>query len=370
MSKSIFEEVGGKDEAPATVPGGAEATRERDRSRIRWWLIVIALMVVIQIVVGGLTRVTDSGLSITEWRPVTGMIPPLSEEAWRGELEKYRSTTEYQLQNKGMSLEDFKVIYYWEWGHRLWGMLIGFAFVIPFAFFYLTKAIPTGWTTRIAIVGGLGLLQGVIGWWMVQSGLVGRLDVSQYRLATHLGLAFAILALLEWHVLSLGRPDWALLQARRRREEPIRLAAYGLVGVCFLQVIMGAFVSGMDAGGSFPEWPTMEGGFYPSDTPFNPFEEPGAAHFAHRMLGYGVALAAAFFFWRTMSSGSAKTRLWGKIALGIVLFQIVLGIITVLNGAPASWAVIHQFGAILVFGGLVHAAHQSAFPKEEALAAQ
>ena len=368
MSKSIFEEVGGEKQASA-APSGAEAIRGRDRSRIRIWLIVIAVMVVIQILVGGLTRVTDSGLSITEWRPVTGMIPPLSEEAWQAELQKYRSTTEYQLQNKGMSLEDFKVIYYWEWGHRLWGMLIGFAFVIPFAFFHFTKAIPTGWTTRIAIVGGLGLLQGVIGAWMVNSGLVGRLDVSQYRLAVHLGLAFVILAALEWHVLSLGRPDWALLQARRRREEPIRLAAYALAGICFLQVVMGAFVSGMDAGGSFPEWPTMEGGFYPADTPFHPFEEPGAAHFAHRMLGYIVALAAAFFFWRTMSSGAAKTRLWGKIALGIVLFQILLGIGTVLNGAPASWAIIHQFGAILAFGALVHAAHQTAYPKEEQIAA-
>ena len=368
MSKSIFEDVGEKGESVQAAPGGAEAVRERDRSRVRWWLIALALMVVVQILVGGLTRVTDSGLSITEWRPVTGMVPPMSEEAWEAELQKYRSTHEYQVQNKGMSLEDFKSIYYWEWGHRLWGMLIGFAFVIPFAFFYFTKAIPTGWLSRIALVGALGLLQGVIGAWMVESGLRDRLDVSQYRLAVHLGLAFLILGAIEWHVLSLGRPDWALLQARRRREEPIRLLAYAMVGVCFVQVLMGAFVSGMDAGGSYPEWPTMEGGFYPSDTPYHPFEEPGAAHFTHRIVGYLVALAAFAFFWRARGSGAAKTRLWGKIALGIVLAQILIGIATVLHGAPASWAIIHQFGAILVFGGLVHAAHQTAYPKEEKLA--
>ena len=367
MSKSIFEEVGERREPGSS--GGVEALRARDRTRVRIWLIVLAVMVVIQILIGGLTRVTDSGLSITEWRPITGMIPPLSEAAWEAELEKYRSTTEYQLQNKGMSLEAFKSIYYWEWGHRFWGMLIGFAFVIPFAYFYFTKAIPTGWTGRVALAGALGLLQGLIGAWMVNSGLVGRLDVSQYRLAVHLGLAFAILAVLEWHVLSLGREDWALLQARRRREEGIRLAAYAMTAICFLQVLLGAFVSGLDAGGAFPEWPTMEGGFYPSDTPFNPFEEPGAAHFSHRMNGYLVAAAAFFFFWRARGSGSAKTRLWGKIALGIVLFQILLGVGTVLSGAPPSWAIAHQLGAIMVFGGLVHAAHQTAYPKEEKLAA-
>lgn len=369
MSKSVFEEVGGKSSEAAPAPAAGREVAARDRRRIRIWLLILALMTATQILAGGLTRLTDSGLSITEWRPVTGALPPISTEAWSSEFEKYKTTTEYQQQNHQMTLEEFKFIYWWEWGHRQWGRLIGLVFFIPFLFFLATKAIPTGWTGRILFVGALGATQGAIGWWMVSSGLVGRLDVSQHRLATHLGIAFVIMGLLLWHALSLKREEWALLQARRRREEGIRLFALALVGTAFLQIIMGAYVAGMDAGGAFPEWPTMEGGFYPAETPFHPFEEPGAAHFVHRMLGYLVALVAVGFWWRTRGSGARTTRLWGKIALGGVLFQVLIGIGAVLHAAPLSWSALHLLTAVLMFSVLIHAAHQTAYPKEEKLAA-
>lgn len=370
MSGSIFEEVGeaeaGGRGAP-DAPGGAEQRRDRDRSRVRLWLFAVAALVVVQIVVGGLTRLTDSGLSIVEWAPVSGALPPLSDAAWAAEFDKYRTTTEYQEQNRGMSLAEFQYIYWWEWGHRQWGRLIGLAFFIPFVFFLATKAMPTGWTGRIAFIGALGALQGVIGWWMVSSGLVGRLDVSQYRLALHLGLAFVIFGLLIWAAFSLGRPDWALLQARRRREPQVRLAAYGLLGVSFVQIVMGAFVAGMDGGQLYNEWPSMGGEFYPSGEPFAPFDEPAAAQFVHRMLGYVVLAAALYFFWLTRGSGAGKTKLWGAVALGVVGVQVVIGVATLVHAAPLSWSAVHQFTGVLMFGALVHAAHQTAFPKEESL---
>ncbi|MEL6979733.1 MAG: COX15/CtaA family protein [Pseudomonadota bacterium] len=374
MSKSIFEEVGetpgdGARPSGGGGAGGAEAARLQNRKLIRIWLFVLAALVIVQILVGGLTRLTDSGLSITEWRPVTGVIPPLSDAAWEAELEKYRSTTEYQVQNRGMSMAEFKVIYWWEWGHRQWGRLIGLVFVLPFAWFLYQKTIPQGWTGRIALLGGLGLLQGVIGWWMVASGLTGRLDVSQYRLAVHLGLAFVILGMIFWCALSLGREDWALLQARRRREPSLRLYANALVGLAFLQILMGAFVAGMDAGRIYTQWPGMGEGIYPAGEPFLPFDEPAAAQFVHRVLGYLLVLAALFFWWASRRSAFAKTRLWGAIAAGLVTAQAALGIVTLIHAAPPSWSILHQFGAVLLFAALVHAAHQAAYPKDERIAA-
>ena len=193
--RSIFEDVATQIEASSPVQQAAgiidRGRGTANRSLLRVWLILLFLLVVSMITVGGLTRLTDSGLSITEWRPISGALPPLSEQDWSEEFEKYKQIPEYQLQNKGMSLQSFKVIYWWEWGHRQLGRVVGLVWAIGFVFFYFTKKIPTGWTPKLLFLGALGGTQGAIGWWMVSSGLSGTmLDVASYRLATHLGLAF------------------------------------------------------------------------------------------------------------------------------------------------------------------------------------
>ena len=212
MSKprSIFEEVASDDKAKvaAPQPGLIDSGKKTGRLAIRAWLIVLFALVLLMIVVGGLTRLTDSGLSITEWNPVSGALPPTSAEVWESEFEKYKAIPEYQLQNKGMTLAEFKRIYWWEWGHRQLGRIIGLVWAAGFVFFWATKRIPTGWTQRLVLLGILGGAQGAIGWWMVSSGLSGdRLDVASYRLAIHLGLAFVILGLIANYVFLLSRRD-------------------------------------------------------------------------------------------------------------------------------------------------------------------
>ncbi|MEM8597983.1 MAG: COX15/CtaA family protein, partial [Pseudomonadota bacterium] len=251
---AIFEEV-------ATTRTEAEAAAERARAKqpkitgpgqgaraaIAAWLWLLAALVSIMILVGGLTRLTDSGLSITVWDPVMGAIPPLSASDWDAAFEMYKTTTEYQEQNNWMTLDDFKPIYWWEWGHRQLGRFIGVVWAIGFFGFLAARKIPRGWTMRLVIPGALGGLQGAIGWWMVSSGLVGRLDVASYRLALHLGLAFAILALLVWLARRIHLPEAEAMQARRRRRGGLGLLRW--VGVLLgLQILFGALVAGIDAG--------------------------------------------------------------------------------------------------------------------------
>ncbi len=373
MARSIFEEVGDKDSAEAgkraPAGGGGSAEREaRGRKAVRIWLYVLAAMVIAQILVGALTRLTDSGLSITEWRPVTGAVPPLSESDWASEFSKYQGTTEFQEQNADMTMAEFQTIYWWEWGHRLWGRIIGLVFFIGFAALAYRRAIPIGWMGRILLIGGLGALQGLIGWWMVASGLVGRLDVSQHRLAVHLGLAFLILGLILWTALGLKGEAWQALQARRRREPRMPGLAAGLTILIFLQIIMGAYVAGLDAGRVYAEWPTMGGALYPPGEPFAPFTEQSASQWLHRMLGYLVFVAALVFALLSRKSAFAKTRLWGWIVLGVTFFQIVLGVHAVLYSVPLWLGLAHQAGAILLFGAVVHAWRQNAYPAEEKIA--
>ena len=264
--RSIFEDVG-EGAAPRSAPAGGviDASRKGARGAVRVWLAVLFLMVVAMIAVGGLTRLTDSGLSITEWRPVTGALPPMNEADWATEFEKYKEIPEYQLQNTGMTLQEFKTIYWWEWGHRQLGRAVGLVWALGFLFFWATKRIPPGWTGRLVIPGALGGLQGAIGWWMVSSGLGGeRLDVASYRLATHLGLAFVILGVLAWFILLLGRTEGGLIQARRSREPKLFSLGTGLMHFAFLQILIGALVAGIDAGRTFNDWPDMAGPVLPA----------------------------------------------------------------------------------------------------------
>lgn len=366
MSRSIFEEVDRAAEQKQPIkPGAADAKRQADRRLAQIWLLILSAMIIIQILIGGMTRLTDSGLSITEWNLVTGTLPPLSDTAWSAAFAQYQKTAEYQQQNTGMSLSDFKTIYWWEWGHRFWGRIIGLATLVPLAFFWVRKRIPPGYGPRLAGFAALIVVQGVVGWWMVQSGLSERLDVSQYRLAAHLFLAFAALGLALWMALALKWAEWENLAARRRRELRPRRAMQGLFAVASVQIIIGAFVAGMDGGVIYTQWPLMGDGFFPSNEPFHPFENPAAAQFSHRIIGY-VLCAVAIAAWLTMRrSAFAKTKRWANIALGAVFLQAVIGVATLVHHAPLSWSIIHQCGAIAVFMVLIHAWRQVSYPIEE-----
>ncbi|MEL7114174.1 MAG: heme A synthase [Pseudomonadota bacterium] len=371
QKRSIFEEV--SSEAAATkaapTPGLIDKGKDGARRAVRLWLLVLFFLVFLMIIVGGLTRLTDSGLSITEWAPVTGAIPPLSAADWDLEFEKYRAIPEYQLQNKGMSLAEFKVIYWWEWGHRQLGRVIGLVWALGFLFFLVTRKIPTGWTGRLLLLGVLGGTQGAIGWWMVSSGLTGTmLDVASYRLATHLGLAFVILGLIAVYMFALKRPERELMQARRTREAGLSGMAALLVGVTFVQILIGALVAGIDAGRSYTEWPLMGGAFLPPSMwdlePIwrNFFENAGTVQFVHRVWGY-LAFALAIAVWLAARRSSFdKTKSTGTFMLAIFFVQIALGIITVLHAAPWYLAIVHQIVAVKLWVLILRLRHLARYP--------
>ncbi len=368
--RSIFEEVGG--DAPKAAPTGGvidKAAHRGARGAIRVWLMILFALVVVMIAVGGLTRLTDSGLSITEWKPVTGALPPMSAEAWAAEFEKYKEIPEYQHQNRGMTLEEFKSIYWWEWGHRQLGRIIGLVWAVGFLFFLLAKKIPTGWTGRLVIPGVLGGLQGAIGWWMVSSGLTGSmLDVASYRLAVHLGLAFVILGLLAWFILKLGRKEADLIQARRSRDGKLFSMGTGLMHFAFLQILLGALVAGIDAGRSFNDWPMMGGAFLPPEplslTPVwrNFFEDAGLVQFMHRIAGYLLFAFGVVVWLRARRSANGRTRAAFSAVMAMLLLQVVLGIATVIYIAPWPLAILHQFGAVLLFTLILRARFLAQYP--------
>ncbi|MEM6385694.1 MAG: heme A synthase [Pseudomonadota bacterium] len=369
--RSIFEEVGDvQAPQPAATAGVIEKTANRGaRGAIRGWLMLLFALVVLMIAVGGLTRLTDSGLSITEWRPVTGAMPPLTAEDWASEFDKYRAIPEYQLQNKGMSLEEFKVIYWWEWGHRQLGRVIGLVWAVGFLFFFLTRKIPAGWTARLLIPGLLGGLQGAIGWWMVASGLTGTmLDVASYRLAIHLGLAFVILGLLAWYIFKLGRREADLLQARRARDAKLFSMSTGLLHFSFLQILLGALVAGIDAGRSYNDWPLMSGYVFPPDpftlTPVwrNFFEDAGLVQFMHRTAGYLLFIFGVVVWLRARRSANTTTRAAFNAVIAMMVLQMLLGIATVLYVAPWQLAILHQFGAVLLIALILRARFLAQYP--------
>ena len=362
--RAIFEEVSAsKQEKTVSSVGVIERnSQENNRGAIQIWLKILFSLVVVMILVGGLTRLTDSGLSITEWRPITGALPPLSSENWLLEFEKYKQIPEYELQNKGMSLSEFKFIYWWEWGHRQLGRVIGLVWLIGFITFFALRKIPNGWTGSLLFAGILGGLQGAVGWWMVSSGLTGTmLDVASYRLATHLGLAFVILGYLTWLILLLGLSEKILLQSRRNMDPKFVSLSTGLLHLTFLQILVGALVAGIDAGRNYVDWPLMAGGFLPPD-PFelspwwrNFFEDDGLVQFMHRMIGYTLFFFCFFAWRRSRSSGNSTLKFSFNVILAIAIFQMVLGIATVMYAAPWEIAIFHQFGAILLWVSVLRA---------------
>ncbi|WP_425100594.1 heme A synthase [Tropicibacter sp. S64] len=374
--RKLFEEVGSETPVARTAPKGGmiDAGKRGARGAIRLWLMVLFALVVVMIAVGGLTRLTDSGLSITEWRPVTGALPPMDAAGWESEFEKYRQIPEYQLQNKGMTLAEFKSIYWWEWGHRQLGRVIGLVWALGFFGFLAARQIPTGWTGRLLGLGALGGLQGAVGWWMVSSGLGGEmLDVASYRLATHLGLAFIILGFIAWYVYALGRDERALMQARREAEPKLFSMATGLMHFAFLQILLGALVAGIDAGRNFPSWPLMEGGLWPSDmfaeTPLwrNFFENPGLVQFLHRMAGYLLFVFGIVVWLRGRKSPNADTRFRFNAVMAMMLVQVVIGIVTVVYAAPLEIALPHQFGAVLLWALILRARFAARYPRKQSI---
>jgi len=374
--RSIFEEVSA--EAPtqreAATGGMIDQGKRGARRGIRIWLGILFLLVVTMIAVGGLTRLTDSGLSITEWKPVTGAIPPMNEADWQEEFVKYQEIPEYKLQNMHMTLDEFKTIYWWEWGHRQLGRVIGLVWFLGFVGFAVARAIPAGWTGRLVLIGGLGGLQGAVGWWMVSSGLTGTmLDVASYRLATHLGLAFVILGFIAWYIFQLGREERDLMQARRLREAKLWGISTGWLHLAFVQILLGALVAGIDAGQSFTDWPLMGGQVVPPEafdlTPVwrNFFENPGLVQFIHRCVAYLLFGFTIMALLKGRKSANASTRAAFTAAAIAVFGQVCLGVYVLFSGVQAHVALTHQIIAVLVWVLILRARFLSGYPITDAI---
>ena len=371
--RSIFEDVGDV-QKQAAAPGGIDRGGQGARGAVRVWLGVIFGLVGLMIIIGGMTRLTDSGLSITEWAPLGGAKPPTSEAVWLEEFDKYKAIDEYQLQNKGMSLAEFKSIYWWEWGHRQLGRVIGLVWALGFVGFLVARKMPSGWTRRLLLLGAMGGLQGAIGWWMVSSGLKeGMTDVASYRLATHLGLAFVIFGFITWFMMQLSRRDADLLQDRRMGDAGLTRLASWLVVLAFVQILIGALVAGIDAGRNYPDWPLMAGGVFPPDpfglTPLwrNFFEDDGLVQFMHRMAGY-VLFAFGVLVWsRARKSGNDRTRFAFHSMLAAMILQVVLGIATVIYSAPWEIAIVHQLGAVVLWVVILRARFIAQYPHPQSI---
>ncbi len=322
-------------------------TRGRIKS-VDYWLLFMLFLVTVMIVVGGATRLTNSGLSITEWAPIRGALPPLSTEAWLSEFEKYKQIPEFEAEHPDMDLEGFKFIYFWEWGHRQLGRFIGLAFVLPMIYFWIKGYLPVGKRRKFFGIAALIGVQGGVGWWMVHSGLQeGMVNVSQYRLATHLGIAFVILGALYW-VWKRARSGWAPMRHAFGVKRSALLAA-----LIYIQIIAGAFMAGTHSGRTYNEWPLMDGDFIPSgygvQSPFwrNIFENPAAIQFNHRTLAYIILIFAAWVIWSVRKKSAMKPA--AIMLMMLLLWQVFLGIWTLLAVAPLNLSLLHQFSSILVF---------------------
>ena len=322
---------------------------DRAPKSIAAWLFACAGMVVAMMLIGAVTRLTESGLSMVEWRPLIGAWPPTGEAEWRRVFDLYRNTSEYRLANAGMDLAEFKTIFWWEFIHRLWGRLIGVVFAGPFVVFLLMRKVPRRLTPHLIALFLLGGLQGVIGWWMVKSGFVDRTDVSQYRLTIHLGMAFAILGYLLWVALGIVAPRHATQNSPRR----LAWLTFGIVSVT---VVAGGLVAGLNAGMTYNTWPLMDGGIVPAGalelSPWwlNGFENIAMVQFDHRVLAY-ASLAAIVWLWRAVRNAESpsRARSAANALAAMAVLQVILGIATLLLVVPLPLAVLHQAGAALLF---------------------
>jgi heme a synthase len=326
------------------------------------WLIACCAMIFLMVVIGGITRLTESGLSITEWQPLTGVLPPLDQAQWQAEFDKYKAIPQYRAIHADMTLADFKSIFFWEYLHRLWGRLIGAAFAVPFAYFLLRRRISRRLAPRLAGLFVLGGLQGALGWYMVESGLSQRIEVSQYRLAAHLLAAVVIYVALLWVALDLLSPPAATL--RDPRAARLRTCLGAVLGMVLLTLAAGAFVAGLRAGYIYNTFPLMAGGFAPAEygqlAPWwrNWFENPAAAQFDHRLLAEATWLAiAGLWLYGLRLDLAARTRLLLHALFAAASLQAALGIATLVLVVPLPVAVAHQAGALLLVTAAVAALH-------------
>jgi heme a synthase len=327
------------------------AQKAPDNRAVKWWLLSIAALIAIMVLVGGATRLTESGLSIVEWKPVTGTLPPLSEAQWTQAFEAYKTIPQYRELNAGMDLAEFKTIFWWEWSHRLLGRVIGLAYLLPFLWFLWRGVLRPDLKRRLWLIFGLGALQGAVGWWMVASGLSQRVEVSQYRLATHLVLALLIFAGVVWTLRRLtDRPP---LAASSRQ----KITSVALVVLTFVQLYLGALVAGLRAGRVYNTWPDIDGGLIPSaarlffETPWwrNLFDNALTVQFEHRMVAYALfalAVLHALDAVRSRAGTAAVNGAWWLAAA--VTLQATLGILTLLNEVSIALALAHQAVAIAV----------------------
>jgi heme a synthase len=336
-------------------PSPAFMTRARPLALARW-LWFVAGLIVLMVMVGGITRLTESGLSITEWKPLSGAIPPLTQAQWQAEFAAYQRIPEYQQLNRGMTLAEFKGIYFWEFAHRLLGRVIGLAFALPLLCFAVRRRIPAGYGWRLTALLALGGLQGAVGWWMVKSGLAVRTDVSHVRLAVHLGVALFTLGGIAWTALDLQRLARDPLAIGARLTGPA-LAALALLAV---QIVLGAFTAGLDAGYAFSSWPLMGDAWFPADAPMlapawrNAIDNPIVVQFLHRWFAFAAAAALVALAWRAHRAGGRRA---GAAVVWLVALQIALGISTLLTGVALPIAVAHQVNAALLLVAAVAAAH-------------
>ncbi len=334
-------------------PGFSLSTRPAAIAR---WLYMVAALIVAMVVVGGITRLTESGLSITQWKPISGIVPPLTQAQWMAEFAHYQRIPEYQQLNRGMTLDGFKAIFFWEYLHRLLGRVIGLAFALPLLWFAVRRQIPRGYGWRLTALLALGGLQGAIGWWMVASGLSVRTDVSHLRLATHLGTALFILGGIVWTARDLD-----LLAANpMARATALRLAPALAIGALAVQILLGALTAGLDAGYAFSSWPLMGDAVFPADVPMvapawrNAIDNPIVVQFLHRWIAFAAAGALLWLAYRARMRNAPRTAL--AVAV-LVVAQILLGIATLLSGVQIVVAVAHQANAALLLIATVAAAH-------------
>ena len=335
--------------ASASIIAGRDGAARRGMRPVAIWLLVCCAMIFAMVVIGGVTRLTWSGLSITEWQPVTGAIPPLSAADWQAEFAKYQQTSQYKLLNTGMSLGDFKTIFLWEYLHRLWGRLIGFVYLLPFLYFLVRGRIPRRLTWPLAGIFALGACQGALGWWMVESGFANRIEVSQYRLTAHLALALVIYAATLWTALGLLEEPTEMAPRWLRRSAEILLCLVSLT------ILAGGFVAGLNAGLTYNTFPLMDGHFVPEGyaqlSPFirNWFENIPAVQFDHRLLAETTVTAVVVLWLVARRATLPRAARWALHALlAMALLQVSLGISTLVLVVPVPLAAAHQAGAVLV----------------------
>ena len=367
--RNVFEDTGSDIKVHAAEKGAIEQGEASGRGAVAVWLWMLIILIVAMITVGGLTRLTDSGLSITEWDPVMGAIPPLTTSAWTAAFDAYKTTAEFTFQNMAMNISEFKIIFWWEWGHRQLGRFIGLIWFGGFTFLLVSGKLSKNLRLSVLLIGPFIGVQGLIGWLMVNSGLDGvRVDVASYWLMMHLGAAFALLGYIYWIAQISGRREVDLLQSRRIREHKLFGMSTGLMHFVALQVLLGALVAGIDAGRNYTDWPLMAGGFLPPDlfslTPWwrNFFEDDGLVQFIHRMSAYFLFFYAIIVVRRARLSAHQVTRSAFMTVMVLLLFQVVLGIVTVLNSSPWSLAIFHQFTAILLWLAVVRGRFLAGYP--------